>query len=104
MVTSALVVTLDDDESRDPTRTLADDARLTLGERVGLRLPVVAETLGLAAAEALTTELLAVPGVVSVDVVLVDFDPDADVDGAPRFGRRRREERGEREESGHGPT
>lgn len=102
-MTSALVVTLED-ESHDLAAVLAaltSDARLTLGERVGVRLPVVAETLGLAAAEALTTDLLAVPGIVSVDVVLVDFDPDADVDGTPRFGRRRREER---EESGHGPT
>lgn len=103
MVTSALVVTLDGDPSvRARTLdALASDARLTLGEIAGVRLPVVAETAGLGAAEALAEELLAVVGVFFVDVVLVDFDPDADIDAAPSLGKRRMR-RGE--EDGHGPA
>jgi hypothetical protein len=91
MVTSALVVTLDGDAGvrRAAVDALAADARLTLGELVGARLPVVAETTGLGAAESLVEELSAIAGVLLVDVVLVDFDPDADVDAAPRLGKRR---------------
>lgn len=103
MVTSALVVTLDGDATARAAalEALSSDARLTLGDLAGLRLPVVAETSGLATAEALTEELLALRGVVFVDVVLVDFDPDTDIDAAPRLGKSRRE----REEDGvHGPT
>lgn len=96
MVTSALVVTLESDAAarRAAIDALAADARLTLGEALGVRLPVVAETSGLAAAEALAEDLARVTGVFAVDVVLVDFDPDADVDAAPSLalGRRRREE------------
>jgi hypothetical protein len=97
MVTSALVVTLESDAAARSAaiEALASDARLTLGEAAGVRLPVVAETPGLAAAEALAEELARVAGVFAVDVVLVDFDPDADVDAAPRLGRRRREEDGD---------
>ena len=106
VVTSALVVTLEGDASVRSTAidALASDPRLTLGEPAGVRLPVVAETSGLAAAETLAEELLAIPGVVFVDVVLVDFDPDADIDAAPRLGKQQRGERErEREEDGsHG--
>lgn len=104
MVTSALVVTLDDDASARATAidAMASDARLTLGEPAGMRLPVVAETSGLAAAETLAEELMAVPGVVLVDVVLVDFDPDADIDAAPRLGRQRPRAREHEEDGGHG--
>lgn len=109
MVTSALVVTLEDDAQAAcaAVDALAADGRLTLGERIGVRLPVVAETKGLGAAEALAEELLALEGVFAVDVVLVDFDPEGDVDGPPRLGRKRRAtgEAGEAgEESGHGPA
>lgn len=114
MVTSALVVTLEGDARKEcaVVEALASDGRLTLGERVGVRLPVVAETNGLGAAEALAEELLALEGVFAVDVVLVDFDPEGDVDGPPRLGRQRRAtgEAGEArdeardEEGGHGPA
>lgn len=91
MVTSALVVTLDRDTRKHCTTmdVLACDRRLVLGELAGVRLPVVAETTGLAAAEALVEELSAIDGVVFVDVVLVDFDPDHDIDGAAQLGKRR---------------
>lgn len=91
MVTSALVVTLDGDARKRGAvmDVLLGDRRLMLGEQAGLRLPVVAETTGLAAAEALVEELSAIDGVVFVDVVLVDFDPDADIDGAAQLGKRR---------------
>ncbi len=102
MVTSALVVTLDKGSCarRGAIDALASDSRLTLGELAGARLPVVAETMGLGAAEALVEELSAVPGVVFVDVVLVDFDPEADRDTAPRLGK----QRGHHAEGDRGPA
>ncbi len=105
MVTSALVVTLlgDDEALRAATSALADDPRLTIGAIEGRRLPVVAETSGLAAAEALVGDLLGVAGVAAVDVVRVDFDPEMDVDGAIHFGRRARRD-SDHEASGHGST
>lgn len=100
MVTSALVLTIDGDAHvrRAALDALGSDARLMLGEMAGARLPVVAETSGLAAAEKLVEELSAAPGVLFVDVVLVDFDPDADVDAAPSLGRRRRRDLEEQHE------
>ena len=89
MVTSALVVTVDGDASarRAALDALGADPRLMLGEIAGARLPVVAETTGLGAAERLVEELSAISGVVLVEVVLVDFDPDEDVDAPPRLRR-----------------
>jgi hypothetical protein len=105
MVTSALVVTLlgDDEVRLAAASTLSADPRLTLGVIEGRRLPVVAETSGLAAAEALVEGLLEVTGVAAVDVVRVDFDPELDVGGGFQFGRRARRD-SDREESGHGST
>lgn len=94
MVTSALVVTLgeDDDLRRAVRATLEGDSRLELGEAIDAHLPVVTTTGGLAAAEQLVEEIGRIPGVVGVHVVRVDFDPNSDVDAAIRFGRARSED------------
>lgn len=83
VVTSALVVTLAEGAGARSSAVaiLAADERLTLGDPEGARLPVVAETKGLADSEALVERLATLPGVLAVDVVVVDFD--ADADGAP---------------------
>jgi hypothetical protein len=101
MVTSALVVTIDGDACmrRAAMDALTSDARLMLGELAGARLPVVAETSGLGTAERLVEELSAIPGVMFVDVVLVDFDPSSDVDEAPSLGGHRRSHVEEKHES-----
>jgi hypothetical protein len=75
MTISALVITLDDDEG---ARTMAlahleGDARITVGEMYGVRLPVVLETESLLEGEALATALMDTPGIAFVDVVSVDF-------------------------------
>lgn len=94
MVTSALVVTLGEDDGlrRAARATLAGDSRLELGDAFDAHLPVVTTTDGLAAAEQLVEEIGRIPGVVGVHVVRVDFDPDSDVDAAIRFGRARSED------------
>ena len=52
---------------------LAHDARITVGELEGARLPIVTETGSLTEGEELTTSLADLPGVAFVDVVSVDF-------------------------------
>ena len=75
MIVSALVITLDPDPALRvrALASLAEDPRLALGEPIGVRLPVVAETettaLGAELCETLTTQ----PGVLRVDVVSIDF-------------------------------
>jgi hypothetical protein len=76
MTVSALVVLLSSDRTLRE-RALADlggDARLTLGEAILDRLPLVAETTSAADGVALVDELIAHDGVVSVDVVSIDFN------------------------------
>ncbi|HKP61664.1 MAG TPA: hypothetical protein VJV78_33270 [Polyangiales bacterium] len=94
MVTSALVVTLGEDDSlrRAARTTLEGDSRLELGDAIDAHLPVVTTTDGLAAAEQLVEEIGRIPGVVGVHVVRVDFDPNSDVDAPIRFGRARSED------------
>jgi hypothetical protein len=78
MVVSALVVTL----PADPLRSLevlvelGRDPRLTVGEPVRDRVPVVAETAGAREGAALAERLAELPGV-RVDVVAIDFGEDA---------------------------
>jgi hypothetical protein len=75
MIVSSLVVTLDPDLERR-TRALAMlacDARLTLGEAIGERLPVVAETASSEAGAQLCEELAACEGVLGIHVVAIDF-------------------------------
>ena len=70
MVTSALVLTIDADSTvrRAAMDVLRADTRLVLGEIVGARLPVVAETTGLGAGEQLVEELSRIAGVLFIDV------------------------------------
>jgi hypothetical protein len=79
MVVSALVVML----SAEPAHraraldALAADPRLTLGELVRDRLPVVAESASASAGVTLCDQLAAREGVVRVDVVSIDFEVEA---------------------------
>jgi hypothetical protein len=75
MIVSALVVTLDDEIRlrSEALAALAADERLTLGPVEGVRVPVVAEVPRAADGEQLVSELQARPGILFVDVVLVDF-------------------------------
>ncbi len=75
MIVSALVVTLTPDPVAGAVvmAELAQDPRLTLGEPIAGRLPVVVETDSTAAGAQLCDALSARPGVVRVDVVAIDF-------------------------------
>jgi hypothetical protein len=75
MIVSSLVVTLDPDPERrtHALEMLAGDARLTLGEAIADRLPVVAETASAALGAQLCEELAARDGVLGVHVVAIDF-------------------------------
>ncbi len=75
MAISGLMVTLRADMSATQAlRTLADDPRLTLGERVDRRVPIVAETPSAEHDAALWDDLLALPGIESVDVTFVSVE------------------------------
>ncbi len=77
MSISGLVLTLD---SASPERALAalhDDPRLALGEAVGDRLPVVAETDDDRGARELLDELRCIQGVREVAIAFVSLDWDA---------------------------
>jgi hypothetical protein len=75
MTVSALVLTL----SPDPVvrasvlDRLRADPRLTVGQRVLDRLPVVAETASCAEGSALVEALDELDGVVRIDVIAIDF-------------------------------
>jgi hypothetical protein len=78
MTTSGLVLTLEQD---DLTRAnviakLERDSRITLGQDMSGRLPIVTETAGPHESEALFDWLFELPGVRFVDVVYVDFGRD----------------------------
>lgn len=77
MAISGLVITLEPSEAIAETalRSLRGDPRLSLGQRAGWRIPLVAETDSAAADADLWADLLATPGVRSVDVTFVSFDP-----------------------------
>lgn len=81
MPISALVVTLDAGERarRGVLYVLSRDPRVSVGEPVGERLPVVTETVTLEESEDVAEQLLQVPGIRFVDVVSVDFSDVADV-------------------------
>lgn len=79
MITSGLVITLSAD-ARLATRVVARlGARpeFTAGERNGRWLPVAMEAGDAAQSRALHDWLRALPGVVFVDIVYVNFDEDA---------------------------
>ncbi|MCC6646042.1 MAG: hypothetical protein IT374_10780 [Polyangiaceae bacterium] len=86
MPIGALVVTLDPDPARRAAALLAlsADARVTVGEPRGGRLPVVSDTATLEEGDRLFRELAEVPGVLFVDVVSVDF---SDLEGETPSGQ-----------------
>ena len=72
MPISGLVLSLR--EPVDPTLTLLRrHSALELGEPCGQRVPAVLETASLRESEELVRSLAAIPGVLLVDVVTVDF-------------------------------
>lgn len=75
MIVSSLVVTLSPDvDDRLHARAVLDgDGRLTLGDPIDDRVPVVAETDTAQDGEALCDALAASRGVVRVDVVAIDY-------------------------------
>lgn len=75
MIISALVVTLSTDpcDRASAIAALARDSRLTTGDVVGDRLPVVAETESAVGGAELCDELGGRRGVIRVDVVAIDY-------------------------------
>lgn len=79
MVVSALVVMLspDPEVAAGARERLASDARITVGEPVRDRLPVVIETMSSDESATLVESLTGMDGVVRVDVVAIDFGEEA---------------------------
>lgn len=77
MAISGLVVVLKEDSetAERAMRALSADPRLVLGERVGRLVPLVAETPSATHDAELWQDLLATPGIESVDVTFVSVDP-----------------------------
>jgi hypothetical protein len=76
MTLSSLVLTLEDSVEKKATvrALLAADARITLGDALEERwLPVVVETRTAEEGESLARFLRDLPGVLNLDVVMVDF-------------------------------
>lgn len=78
MAISGLVVTLADDKAAADAavKLLGADKRLTIGERFGRRLALVADTPTVNADRVLWDELRETPGVAYVDVTFVHLDAD----------------------------
>ncbi|MCE7892414.1 MAG: hypothetical protein DYH12_22375 [Sorangiineae bacterium PRO1] len=97
MPVSALVVTLDAGERarRSVLYVLSRDPRVSVGEAVGERVPVVTETPTLEESEDVTEQLLQIPGVRFVDVVSIDFSDVLDIPQGSA-GRTRRANGGNR--------
>lgn len=75
MSISGLVLTLsNDDSAAGAISALAADQRLTLGDRFGPRLAVVAETPCVASDRELWDQLRSTPGIANVDVTFVHLD------------------------------
>lgn len=75
MPVSGLVLTLDESPllQASARAALGSDARITLGDAIERRLPVVTETESLTEGEELAEEIARMPGVLFVDVVSIDF-------------------------------
>lgn len=87
MAISGLVVTLSEDPAGAAALTvLNSEPRLTLGERFGRRVAVVAETPSARDDRELFDELRAMPGITQVDVTYVHLDPEPAVSGVCRQG------------------
>lgn len=75
MAISGLVVTLSEhDAAAAALLSLASDPRLTLGERFGRRVALVAETRSAHEDRLLFDDLRGLPGVANVDVAFVHLD------------------------------
>jgi hypothetical protein len=75
MAISGLVVTLSDDAAAEAAfSALRSDPRLTLGERFGRRVAVVAETPSVHDDRSLFDELRGRSGITHVDVIFVHLD------------------------------
>jgi hypothetical protein len=90
MPVSGLVLTLSPDPGLRALalEALARDPRVTVGERIGARLPVVTETDTLLEHHALWSDLEAIDGVLLVQLAFHDFSDVAerDLDGGRRGG------------------
>ena len=77
MAISGLVVTLRTcaEAAESALRALSADSRIVLGERAGRCVPLVAETPSATLDAELWQDLLATPGIESVDVTFVSVDP-----------------------------
>ncbi|MDZ4754570.1 MAG: hypothetical protein SGJ11_08740 [Phycisphaerae bacterium] len=77
MAISGLVVTLHEDSAAADAAVsaLSDDGRVSVGERFGRRVAIVAETGSVAEDRDLWDALLAIPGVEHLDVAYVALDP-----------------------------
>jgi hypothetical protein len=77
MSVSGLVVSITDEGAAQRVEArIAAEGSFTLGARIGLRFPVVAEAVDGPTAERQHEWLRQLPGVVKVDVAFVYLDPD----------------------------
>jgi hypothetical protein len=92
MPVSGIVATLSDDavERGRALERLGEDARLTVGEAAGLRLPIVIDTAGAEEHQRAWDAVEATVGVRFVELVFHDF---SDVEEAPVALRLRRKHR-----------
>lgn len=83
MTVSGLVLTLENtlEAATFVIGRLHEDARITLGEPIANRVPIAAETTDAIGGEELVRELEAMPGVLRVDVISIDFSEATD--GSP---------------------
>ncbi|MGD9688245.1 MAG: hypothetical protein AB7K52_05275 [Phycisphaerales bacterium] len=85
MSVSGLVVTLQDTPAADAAfHVLLSHPRLTVGERFGHRVALIAETDSAHSDLQLVDELNAIPGIERIDVVCVHFDETSSQDGHAR--------------------
>ncbi len=84
MAVSGLVVTLSDDAAADAALSRwAADPRITLGERFGRRIAVVADTPSVNDDHSLFDELRSTSGITHVDVAFVHLDAEPDAGENP---------------------
>ncbi len=93
MPISALLLTVPPDQQQLAFEVLRADARVTAGEAQAWRIPVVLDTPSIREDREAIDALLGVPGVLGVDVVMVDFSDDSvegESEGASGLARRHR--------------
>lgn len=92
MPISGLVLQLAQDSTLTDsvTQALRLDSRVSVGDLVNNRLPIVVETQSLAEDETVFEELSRTPGILFVELAFTDFSDVEDFGGAPPPRRRRR--------------